>query len=80
MTKEEIHSALEGVFQKNFNQSDLKVERETTAKDIAAWDSLSHLNLIVAVEKHFEIEISGFEVMGLENVGAMIDLIERKVQ
>jgi acyl carrier protein len=69
---------LTSVFQDVFNDEDLVISRQTTAKDIAAWDSLMHVTLMVNVEKAFHIRFSSSEVAGLKDVGELVDLIESK--
>ncbi len=54
------------------------VTRETVAFDIDGWDSLSHATLLIMVEKKFGIQITNEEGEGLEDVGMLADLIERK--
>jgi acyl carrier protein len=58
----------------------IKLTSETTAKDVDDWDSLTHIQLIVAVEKHFKIKFKLAEVQGLKNVGDMCYLIIEKVK
>lgn len=78
MKTEEIHNKVNEIFKSLFKNSDLEIKREYTADNVDGWDSITHLDLIVSVEKEFNIEINGFDVMGLRNVGDLIDLIERK--
>jgi acyl carrier protein len=78
MNTEEIHIKVNDIFKSLFNSNQINIKREQTADDIDGWDSITHLDLIVAVEEAFTIEINGFDVMGLRNVGDLIDLIERK--
>ena len=56
----------------------MDVRRETTADDVEGWDSLSHIDLIVAVEKAFRIKLTLQEVRGLNNVGDFVSLIAAK--
>jgi acyl carrier protein len=63
---------------KVFDDATLAVDRTTTAQDVDGWDSLTHINLIVAVEREFKIRFTTSEVQGLKNVGDLIDLIARK--
>ena len=56
MSREEIYEQLNEVFQDVFDDEDIIVNDETTAEDIEDWDSLEHINLIVAVEKKFSIK------------------------
>lgn len=73
-----VHDQLTDVFRRVFNDDKLTIVRETTARDIEGWDSITHLDLITEVENSFGIEITGFEVMGLKNVGDLLDLLVRK--
>jgi acyl carrier protein len=51
-----------------------------TGEDVAGWDSASHIMLIVAIELRFGIRFYTAELDDLKDVGALIDLIERKLQ
>ena len=62
-----------------FDDEEIRVAEETTAEDIEDWDSLEHINLIVAVERHFGMKFTMGEVTGMKNVGAMADIIEERV-
>jgi acyl carrier protein len=50
-----------------------------TATDVPAWDSLSHITLIVAVEREFGIRFTTAEVAALMNVGDLADLVQKKL-
>lgn len=75
MTREEAFRALNEVFQDVFDDDTITVTDATTAADIEDWDSLEHINLIVAVEKKFGIKFTMGEVSGMKNVGEMMDII-----
>jgi acyl carrier protein len=67
------------VFEKVFDQKDLIIFPKTTSNDIEGWDSMSHVTMLMAVEDHFNIEFKSFEIANLENVGALISLVEKKL-
>lgn len=71
---------LQEVFRTVFEDDEIEISNETTADDIDAWDSLTHVQLIVSVEKEFSLKFSTVEVMKLKNVGDFIALIEKKLQ
>jgi acyl carrier protein len=78
MEKEEIAGKLKPVFQKVLEENDITITREMTAEDIEGWDSLRHVQLISAVETAFDIKFKLREVLGMKNVGNLIDLIHAK--
>lgn len=79
MTKEQIFKELDEVFQDVFDDESIHVTETTTADDIEDWDSLEHINLVVAIENHFGIKFNMNEVTTMKNVGEMVDIIvERK--
>ncbi|MBO6149254.1 MAG: acyl carrier protein [Lachnospiraceae bacterium] len=78
MDLEEIRKKLENVFQTVFDDEEIEIGDATTADDIDGWDSLTHVQLIVAVEEAFNCKFSVAETIKLKNVGEFIRLIERK--
>lgn len=78
MSREEVFEALNEVFRDVFDDEDIVVVDATTADDIEDWDSLEHINLIVAVEKKFGIKFTMPEITALKNVGEMVNLILEK--
>ncbi len=61
-----------------FDLDDLQISDKTTAKDVADWDSLSHIRLVVAIEKHYKIRFTTAEIESFDNVGAMVRCIAAK--
>lgn len=77
MKRDEIYEILNKVFRDVFDDSSIIVNDATTANDIDDWDSLEHINLVVAVEKSFRIKFTMGEVNSFKNVGEMVDAIAR---
>lgn len=75
----ETMAILNEIFRQVFDDETIVVTRETTANDIEEWDSLTHINLAVAVEMRFKIKFALGELQSLKNVGDMLDLINKKV-
>ncbi len=69
---------LNELFRSVFDDEDLVIARETSARDIHDWDSLMHVTLLLTVEKGFGIRFSSSQVAGLTDVGQLVDLIEDK--
>ena len=80
MTKEEIYQKLDEVFQDVFDDETIHVHAETTANDIEDWDSLEHINLVVAVEAKFGVKFNMNEVVSFKNVGEMVDVLQQRIQ
>jgi len=80
MEKQEILNELKKVFIKTFENDSMILKEETTAKDIKGWDSLSHIQMIAEVEKHFGIEFTTPEIMRFRNVGMMCDTVRKKLE
>jgi acyl carrier protein len=59
---------------------DWEFAEETTASQVPGWDSLSHINVIVAVERRFKLRFSTLEVLRLKSVGDLQRLIDSKMQ
>jgi len=74
-----IYERLNRVFQEVFEDDEIEISEDTTAADIEEWDSLMHITLVVAIEQEFNIRLNAAEVGKLENVGAMLKLIEAKI-
>ena len=76
----EVKKELQEIFRDIFDDEDLVITEETTAEDIEDWDSLTHIQLIVAIEKKFQIKFSSTEIKSSENVGEFVKMIEKKVE
>ena len=61
-----------------FNDDALIVSEGMTAADVPTWDSLSNINMIIAVEKSFGVKFSIKDVRSLKNVGELLELIKKK--
>jgi len=69
---------LNDVFRMVFDDETLSVSETTTANDVDGWDSLTHINLIMAVEALFRIQFSSKDLGSLRNVGDLLGIIESK--
>ena len=81
MERQEIFSALQEIFMDVLDLEDeVELTDETSANDIDEWDSLSHIQLIVAIEKRFGIKFTSLEIMKWRNVGEMVDSMQEKLK
>lgn len=75
-----IKENLQVIFRQVFEDDKLNIFDEMTAKDIEDWDSLAHIQLIVSIQKAFNIKFSAREVLKVRNVGEFIQLIQKKIE
>lgn len=75
----EILKGMNEVFIDVLDNEDILLTAETTAADIEEWDSLSHIMLIVSIEKKYQIKFTSIEIAGFKNVGELCITIQSKV-
>lgn len=75
----DVLEELTEVFRMVFEDDSIELTREMTADDYDGWDSMSHVTLLMAVEDHFEVTFEDWEVMNLADVGALMDLVQKKL-
>lgn len=78
MERSEILKQINGIFHDTLDDDTLVIDETTQASDVDEWDSLTHIQLVVAVEKHFKIRFTSKEIQSWDNVGEMIDCIVEK--
>ena len=78
MDKTQILADVQEIFRDVLDNEDIVITLETVADDIEEWDSLSHIQLVVAIEKHFKIKFVSKELMEWKTVGDMVDCISSK--
>lgn len=78
MTEQEVYARLTPIFRDVFDDDTIVPHREMTAAEVPAWDSLSNIRLVVAVEQEFKIQFSTGEVAGLKNVAEFVSVIQQR--
>lgn len=78
MERNDYLEKVQDIFRDVLDNEDITLDMQTTADDIEEWDSLSHIQLIVAIEKEFKIKFTSKEILSWNNVGEMIEAISRK--
>lgn len=79
MDRTEILKQLHGIFADALDNDDVKLSNETTADEVEGWDSLTHIQLVVGIEKHFKIRFTSQEIQKWKNVGELVESIHKKL-
>jgi acyl carrier protein len=74
-----IMTKLNEIFCMVFDDDTIELAPALTANDVDGWDSLTHVNLITAIENHFNIRFTQKELLKQRNVGDLITGIEQKL-
>ena len=78
MEESQIYLRLREIFEDVFDDDSIEVAPQLSAKDVDGWDSLTHIRLILTVEKAFKIKFSTTEIGKLQNVGDLVALIQSR--
>ena len=79
MNEAQIYERLSDIFEEVFDEGRIRVTPELSAKDVDGWDSLTHIRLMLTVEKAFKVKFSTSEIGKLQTVGDLVALIARTV-
>ncbi|GAA4319353.1 acyl carrier protein [Mucilaginibacter gynuensis] len=79
MNKEQILAKVTDIFKDVLDNDDIVLTDTTVATDVEDWDSLNHIQIIVAIEKSFKIKFTSTEIHHFKNVGELIGSIESKL-
>lgn len=78
MSRADILKEIIAIFIDVLDNEDILLDDSTQAKDVDDWDSLNHIQLVVAIEKHFKIRFTSKEIQSWDNVGEMLNCIQEK--
>ncbi|MEW6195176.1 MAG: acyl carrier protein [Bacteroidota bacterium] len=74
-----ISPELKKVILKQLNLDDFDIKDETQAPEVPGWDSLNHINIILAVEEFFKVKFKSYELLRLKCVGDLQKLVDSKL-
>lgn len=79
MDRNEILTTVNNVFIDVLDDDSLALTETTTANDVDEWDSLNHIQLVVAIERQFKIRFASQEILSWQNIGEMVDSIAARI-
>lgn len=78
MNDADIYVKLTPIFHSVFDDEDIVVTPQLTADDVNGWDSLTHIRLMLSVQKAFNVRFAAADIVGLKNVEDLVRLIREK--
>ena len=78
MDESDIYARLTDIFEDVFDDDSIVVTPALSAKDVDGWDSLTHIRLILTVEKAFRVKFSISEIGKMETLGDLVTLIKAR--
>jgi len=78
LTRDEIFKKLEPIFRDILDETELNLKDNLSALDIPKWDSLAHVNILVAIEIAYRIKFKTGEIEIMKNVGDLVTAIQKK--
>jgi acyl carrier protein len=79
MERNELLKQINAIFIDTLDDKNVVIEEATTANDVEEWDSLTHIQLVVAIEKYFKIRFTSKEIQSWDKIGEMLDCISLKL-
>ena len=79
MQNEALLEQIQVIFRDVLDDEEIVLTEASTAEDVEGWDSLTHIQLIVAIEKHYKIKFSSREILSWKNVGELVDCLAAKL-
>ena len=80
MDRKEIIAKLTEIIKDVLDLKELSLTEATVASDVEGWDSLSHITIISEVEEEFDMKFPMKSVIGMKNIGEMIDIIQSETE
>lgn len=77
MNQEDILEKLTQIFRQVLSNSAIDLQMETTAKDVAGWDSLSHVMLVVEIEGAFKKRFKARDIQNWQCVGDIVKSLQQ---
>lgn len=76
MERKVIVEKVQEIFRNVLDDNSIVLANTTTVDDIEGWDSLSHIQLIVAIEKEFKVKFTSKDMLSWQNVGDIFNSLE----
>jgi acyl carrier protein len=79
MNRDQISLIVQDIIRDILDNNSLLISDTMSAQDVDNWDSLAHISIITAIEKQLKIRFNISEIESMDNIGIIINLIEKKL-
>lgn len=79
MANDDLLPGVQDVFRDVFDEPDMEITRNSNAENVPDWDSMTHVNLVTAIEKRYKVRFALGELQELKDVGDLLDLLGAKL-
>ncbi len=79
MSGEDLLAGVQDVFRDVFDEPELVITRHSSAGTVPDWDSLTHVNLVTAIERRYKVKFALGELQELKDVGDLLELLSKKL-
>ena len=73
-----VADRLTKVFHETFGFDPRHFSPSTAPEDVAAWDSIGHMNLVASLEKEFGLQFEVDEIMEMSSAGKIVEILQAK--
>jgi acyl carrier protein len=78
MDESDIYGRLTEIIRDLFDDDSIIATPALSAKEVDGWDSLTHIRLMLTIEKAFKIELSALEIGKMERLGDLAKIIKAR--
>ena len=79
MSGEDLLAGVQDVFRDVFDEPEMVITRHSSAENVPDWDSLTHVNLVTAIERRYKVKFALGELQELKEVGDLLELLSKKL-
>jgi acyl carrier protein len=79
MTREDIRILIRNIVADLLDNPSVVLTDSTVAADLADWDSINHVRLLISLEQELGFRFTNEEAEGLSNFGDLFDLVQGKL-
>ena len=79
MDNRQLLLKIQEIFRDVLDDEEIILNDNSTADDVEGWDSLTHIQLIVQIEKAFKVKFTSKEILSWKNVGELVNCLSAKL-